>query len=512
MSVAPETPKELAARLRAEAMAIEADARAKSTVARSEAEVAASKLKLRNIAEKTERLNAKRRARLHIADADDEAENAWRHRLIRSVDRDGIPYTMPIMANVVTILRFHPSWRGVLAFDAFSECIAHALPPPWDPAAAPEKVDLRDRRETDLARVVDWLDRNELVHVNTRLVAEAVAVVAESQTVHPVVNYLESLPAWDGIPRIFRWLSTYGGATHNEYTANVGSRWLISAVARVMRPGCQVDCMLIVEDRAQGSGKTSLFRSLVPHESLYSETGITIGDKDSYQNIHGVWLYLLDEIDSIRKGDTTRIKNFISSCKDRYRPSYARAARDFPRQNVFCGTTNETEYLVDRANRRFWPYRVTGAIDLIGLARDRDLLWAEALHRFRDGEVWHVDTPWLRSLCELEQADRVQSNPWEPVIAAWLESPDYEVEHTDDHGATRPHREPFRIQPPGPTTAEILRHALRYRPEAMTPSASSRAAITLAALGYTEVTRARESGDWRTIARRYSKPSPIPTA
>ena len=170
-----------------------------------------------------------------------------------------------------------------------------------------------------------------------------------------------------------------------------------------------------------GAGKTRAFRSLVPVADWYQDTGITIGDKDSYGNLRSVWIYGLDELDSLRKGDVTRIKNFLTAPRDHYRPPYGHRAQDFYRQNVFCGTTNEEQYLVDRTgNRRFWPVRIADVIDTDRIAADRDQLWAEAVVRYRAGDRWHVDTPLLRQLCTEQQADRMQRDPWVDIIAEWL--------------------------------------------------------------------------------------------
>jgi predicted P-loop ATPase len=428
---------------------------------------------------------------------------AWRERLITAKDKSGNLRTLPKLANLVTILRFHPEWHGVLAFNTFAEKLITTKPPPWDIAAAPETSRIGEWRETDYARVVDWLARNEGIHVHTKLVAEAVHCVAESHEVHPVRDYLVRL-RWDKVERIPKMLSTYAGAADTEYTRAIGRRWMISAVARVMRPGCQVDCVLVAESKDQGTGKSNMFRTLVPDVSLYSETGINMGDKDSFQSLHGVWIYLFDELDSLKRGDITKVKNFISAMKDHYRPSYGRVARDFLRQNVFAGSTNETDYLIDKTgNRRIWPFKVVGVIDIGAIARDRDQLWAEALHYFELGEKWHVDTPELRALCGAEQAARVHADPWEPIVAAWLAKPDHEVEWESEHGVKQ-RREPFRIHDAGPTTAEVLQHGLRTRPDAIDRTKSMRCAEVLRALGYTEITRPVDDA---ARPRRYARPT-----
>ena len=68
----------------------------------------------------------------------------------------------------------------------------------------------------------------------------------------------------------------------------------------------------------------------------------------------------------------------ITRQNDTARKAYARDAATVPRQFVMIGTTDKLEVLNDVAgNRRYLPITV-GAIDLEGLRRDRDQLWAEA--------------------------------------------------------------------------------------------------------------------------------------
>jgi len=434
---------------------------------------------------------------VRVDDAD-----GWRERLITSTVSLGegkfVTVVQKTLPNVITILRFHPKWRGVLAFNAFSERIVTTRTPPWDPAAAPEKPEAGAWQETDSGRTVDWLARNEKLTVKSGMVLEAAAIVAESKRVHPVQDYLQSVkPKWDRKQRLATWLEDYCGAAPSVYASEVGRRWMISAVARAFRPGCQVDCMLILESKEQGTGKSSAFRALVPSSDLYSETGVTIGDKDSYQALHGVWIYLFDELDSLKRGDITKTKNFISSPKDHFRPSYGRVARDFLRQNVFAGSTNEIEYFVDRRNRRFWPVRVTRAIDVEAIIRDRDQLWAEAVVRFESGERWHVDAPELRALCDAQQLDRVQGDALEIIVARWLEDP-YEIRWEDDESITgkpvrRKVREPYDASN-GVLTTDILLHALEKPSKDITSGDHQRIARVLDGLGYERQPQTREAG------------------
>jgi len=84
--------------------------------------------------------------------------------------------------------------------------------------------------------------------------------VARDRSFHPVRQYLESLK-WDGIERLDRWLSIYIGAEDTDYTRAVGARWLVSAVARVYRPGEKAECCLILEG-PQGIKKSTTLKTL----------------------------------------------------------------------------------------------------------------------------------------------------------------------------------------------------------------------------------------------------------
>jgi putative DNA primase/helicase len=195
-------------------------------------------------------------------------------------------------------------------------------------------------------------------------------------------------------------------------------RWLlVSAVARVMAPGCKVDTMVILEGR-QGARKSSALRAMFGE--WFSDTPIEVGSKDSYLSLRGRWCLEWAELDSLSRSEAARVKAYTSSATDVYRPPYGHRTVEIPRQCVFVGSTNEDEYLRDPTGaRRFLPVRV-GDIALELIERDRDQLWAEAVTAYRSGERWWPATELERSLCGDEQEQRYASDAWEALIAQWL--------------------------------------------------------------------------------------------
>jgi hypothetical protein len=236
---------------------------------------------------------------------------------------------------------------------------------------------------------------------------QAAQTAARDRPFHPLRAYLKGL-RWDGVKRVDRWLTTYLGAAETEYSRAVGSRWLISAVARIFRPGSKADCCLILEG-PQGIRKSTALRTLAGE--YFTDELADLGSKDAAMQTRGAWIIELSELDSLSHSDVARIKAFMSRTTDRFRPPYGMRLVESPRQCVFAGTVNHSTYLRDETGgRRFWPV-TCGCIAVETLARDRDQLWAEAKARFEAGSVWWLDTAELIQLASDQQVDRYEGDP-----------------------------------------------------------------------------------------------------
>jgi putative DNA primase/helicase len=328
------------------------------------------------------------------------------------------------IANATTILANDPDWAGVLAYDLFSEASVLRKEPPWDAAEKPAKpfVAGQPLEEEDAARVVAWLERKYEMSISTTMAHEVLEVVAHANAFHPVRDYLHSL-VWDGVHRVAGkdssgLFTTHAKVEDSEYVRCVGRWFMVGAVARVMQPGCKVDTMTILEG-PQGIGKSTFLRVLFS-DRWFSDTLSEIGSKDSYQDLRGKWGIEMGELDALSRAENSTQKRFLAKSYDNYRASYGRRNRDVPRQVVFPGTVNHSEYLKDSTGgRRFHPVKCTGVIDIEGVRRDRDQLWAEALHLYRAGERWWPEGDEV-GLCTEEQEDRRQRDPWEAAITEAL--------------------------------------------------------------------------------------------
>lgn len=333
------------------------------------------------------------------------AAGGWRDQLARSDSGMLIAH----MQNVELILSNDERWAGVIGFCSFSAKIVKLRVPPYG-------GDTGDWADIDDMLVMKWLAQQYNLRVKVGNVIEAVSVVAHYRAFHPVRNYLRGLE-WDRVPRLDSWLTEIMGVEPTDYSSKVGKRWMVSAVGRVMAPGCKADSVMILEG-AQGAGKSTAMSIL--GGSWFMDTPFTLGDKDAFQAIRGKWIIELGELDSFNKAESTKAKQFFSASVDTYRESYGRRTMDVPRQCVFVGTTNQDEYLKDATgNRRYWPVACT-KVDLEQLRQIRDQLWAEAMFCYQAGDIWWVIRDEAPLFAEAQE-ERFVVDEWEVPILKWLE-------------------------------------------------------------------------------------------
>lgn len=221
------------------------------------------------------------------------------------------------------------------------------------------------------------------IKVSDRDLRGAIDMVAVENAFHPVRDYLEGT-TWDGVHRVPKLFVDYVGATDNAYHREAAILWLIGAVTRIYEPGHKFDFVPILEGM-QGKRKSTFFMTLARH--WYAELEGDFHDKKAMvEQMAGAWIIEMPELQGFSKAEVTTIKGFISRQTDKVRLSYEKRAGEFPRQCVFGGTTNESEYLRDATGgRRFWPIECSVAeIDIDRLAENVDQIWAEALVLYRE--------------------------------------------------------------------------------------------------------------------------------
>lgn len=347
---------------------------------------------------------------------DNSLECKW-HDLLAFSERTGY---ISNLHNMLIAMRFDKNLQ-IFGFNEFTGKIEKTK------ASEVLKLHTGELEDNDITRIRNYFSESinpENSWGSTDTLASIVCIAKERYSFHPVRDYLNSLE-WDGTNRLEFFFSDHCGAEFNPYSAFVGKSFFLSLVARIMQPGCKVDTVIILEGD-QGIGKSSLFRSLCPNEEWVRDSEIDLNSKDAYTALRGKWIIELAELDSLSKVETTRIKSFITSQVDSYRPPYGKCDVDVPRQCVFVGTTNKSSYLKDESgNRRFLPLHCN-SIDLQAIITNRDQVWAEAVVRYRNGEKWYYskDDKDLFAQITTEQEKRYEGDSWELKIAEFASTHD----------------------------------------------------------------------------------------
>src|SRR5260221_8067836 len=175
----------------------------------------------------------------------------WKELLIPS-GKEGKPAAN--LANAEIAFKLAPAWRGVVGFNSFAMRTEILRRPPFDHAV---EIGREWTCHHDTQAAI-WCQHRG-IGISDSAAAKAINVVAQCNEFHPVRDYLDGL-IWDGVARLDRMLFTHfgaesdnGSASRLRYLAAIGTRWMISAVARIMRPGCQVDTILVLQ-AGQGAG------------------------------------------------------------------------------------------------------------------------------------------------------------------------------------------------------------------------------------------------------------------
>jgi predicted P-loop ATPase len=335
----------------------------------------------------------------------------WTDQLL--LDKEG--KIRPVLANLILILREAPDWKGALTYDEFNARVAIKSRSPLE-NVAPGTFWI-DHHESQ-ARA--WFQRNG-VYPTVGDVGRAVQAAARYNPTHPVREYFASLN-WDGRPRLETWLQTHLHVEDSPYVRAIGPRYLISGVARVFRPGCKVDHVLILEG-PQGKLKSTLLQVLAIRDEWFSDRLSNIGSKDAAIETGGVLLIEIAEMEALIQATSSTSKGFLSRRYDPIRPPWGKHVAKFPRQCIFACTINPPVtggYLKDPTGaRRYWPVVCIGMIDIDGVRAVRDQLWAEAVHLYKADTPWWL-SPELEALAAVEQAKRFVVDAWQERIHQWL--------------------------------------------------------------------------------------------
>jgi putative DNA primase/helicase len=288
------------------------------------------------------------------------------------------------------------------------------------PGTAAEKKPLMADDYTQLRKNLEYqiTDEGKRLRFADLEVRAVVRSIARRNAYSPVVDYIDSLH-WDGEDRMPA-LSTALGLDEKSQGLELEflHRWLIAAVARAYRPGCQADTVLVLQG-SEGQFKSRFFEDLGGR--WFVRMSAELGSKDSIETMRRAWIVELDELDAIKRSrEFSTVKANISRSDDDYVPKWIRESQKVKRRSVLGGTVNDFDCLVDEDGlRRFWIVSVRRRINREWVQANRDQLWAQAKTDFDIGEQWHL-TP-AQEVLQREQVQQyVHRHPWQDLVEQHL--------------------------------------------------------------------------------------------
>ena len=289
------------------------------------------------------------------------------------------------IGNIILILENDPALRGHIVHDLFAGFDGVVGGLPWNKKAT-------QWTDSDDANLRVWLEKNYGL-TGKEKIADALTAVLTRHSYHPIRDYLNGL-TWDGTPRLERLIIDYIGAEDTELNRVMTRKHFTAAVTRVFKPGCKYDYCLVMTG-PEGAGKSTLLNKM--GGQWFNDSITTTEGKEGMDQLRRAWIIEMGELASIKRSDVESIKAYLSKRVDIYRAAYARRTAEHPRQCIFCGTTNEALFLKgDNGNRRFWIIAVDPTLRKYtawqdAIDRDRDQLWAEAVHYYKQGEKLYLD-------------------------------------------------------------------------------------------------------------------------
>ena len=234
-----------------------------------------------------------------------------------------------------------------------------------------------------------------MAKVTVRRVSDLLTFVQYRNKFDSAKDYVNSLQ-WDGVERLDTWLPNVFHVENDNYYRDVGSKWFMGLVSRIINPGCKFDNALIVQG-GQKIGKSSVFLIIAGEDRHIEFTDLKV--REMQQDMQGKMIVEFAEAAIFSKADSESLKSIVSRQTDTFRVPYERHARDFPRRCVFAVTANNDDILKDSTGgRRWWAVEVPDdmkvyppkrQVDIHWLRDNRDQLFAEAAVRVRNGEDYH---------------------------------------------------------------------------------------------------------------------------
>ncbi len=384
--------------------------------------------------------------------------------------------TKQTIRNCVTVLQNDPVLKKAIKRNELSGRMDIVKEVPWERRNNSPTV-----TDTDEYNLKMYLEEHYEI-TSERVIKAGIDIVSNENKYHPIRDYLESL-VWDGIPRIENMLPHFLGAEKSKYTIGVMKMHMLAAISRIYEPGIKYDIMLCLvgsqgagkstffkylaikeewfsdnldhlDDEniyrkgikydimlclvgSQGAGKSTFFKYLAIKEEWFSDNLDHLDDENIYRKLQNHWIIEMGEMKAtITAKNIEQIKSFLSRQKETYKVPYEVHPEDRPRQCVFCGTSNDLNFLpLDRTgNRRFAPVMTDMSKAEVHILDNEaeskayiEQAWAEAMVLYRRGNVFLGFTKEIEEEAKRLQKEFMPEDTNAGIIQAFLD--DYDDEY-----------------------------------------------------------------------------------
>lgn len=224
-------------------------------------------------------------------------------------------------------------------------------------------------------------------------------------TFHPIEDYFEMLPTWDGTDHI-RALAARIPTSKRAWKDRF-FRWFLSMVAHWLQLDTEhanSGTPLLVG--GQGCGKSTFCLNILPPvlRKYYTDSVDFSKRRESELALHRYALINIDEFDSIKSSQQSYLKHILQKAVVNTRLPYQASQQQLRRYATFIATSNNFDLLTDpTGSRRFLCVEVEGRIDYLQPI-DYEQLYAQAKTLLMQGERYWF-TP--QEECEISNDNRL---------------------------------------------------------------------------------------------------------
>lgn len=335
-----------------------------------------------------------------------------------SVGKNGVKQTM---GNAVAALVYDPRFKGNIKYNLFTGQIDIVGGTYWKRSG----ISISDN---DFNNILLYLEQNYGL-TNEDKIYKALDVVAHQHEYHPIKDLLSSLQH-QGDGYIENLFPRYLGVEKSEYCTEVTKIFMLGAIERVFQPGCKFDTMICIVG-GQGIGKSTLFRFLSIKDEWFTDDLKKVNDEKCFEKMLGHWIIEMSEMLAVKSAKSVEdLKSFISRQSDTYRVPYSKFSITAKRQCVFCGTSNNYDFMPDdkTGNRRFLPLVSIKEPEVHPLENEHETrqfvnnAWAEAMAIYKSGKYKTILSSGLNEYLKGLQKDLMPEDTRVGVIQEWLDN------------------------------------------------------------------------------------------